>query len=139
MPENWLKPAEIVLFRRTRFGYSPPACEPGVFSPNARFSPRQLSIYQPGKARWMFSGLDFSQLCVISSVQFCGILCAALSRITEGLRWQALFQRMFFGLLVVVAFTAVLNVWNSPQHWMMSATTLAVMVVTATCDFSRPI
>jgi hypothetical protein len=87
----------------------------------------------------MFSGLDFSQLCVVSSVQFCGILCAALSRIAEGQRWQALFQRMFFGLLVVVAFTAVLNVWNSPQHWMMSATTLAVMVVTATCDFSRPI
>ena len=41
---------------------------------------------------------------------------------------------MFVGLLVIVAFTAVLNLWNAPQQWMVSATTLAVMVVTATCD-----
>ncbi len=87
----------------------------------------------------MFGGLDFSQYCVLSSVQFCGIASAALARITEGRPWQALFQRMFLALLVVVAFTNVLNVWNAPQQWMMSATTLAVMVVTATCDFSRPV
>jgi len=87
----------------------------------------------------MFGGVDFNQLCVISSVQFCGLICAALARINEGRRWQALFQRMFLGLLVVVAFTAVLNVWNAPQQWMMSATTLAVMIVTATCDFSNPL
>jgi hypothetical protein len=87
----------------------------------------------------MFSGLDFSQLCLVSSVQVCGIIVAALSRIAAGQHWQALFQRMFLGLLVVVAFTAVLIVWNAPQHWMMSATTLAVMIVTATCDFSRPL
>ena len=86
----------------------------------------------------MFGGLDFSQLCVISSVQSVDYS-AALARITEGRRWQPLFQRLFVGLLVVVAFTNVLNVWNAPQHWMMSATTLAVMVVTATCDFSRPL
>jgi hypothetical protein len=87
----------------------------------------------------MFGGVDFGQLCVISSVQVCGLLCAALARITEGRPWQALFQRMFLALLVVVAFTTVLNVWHAPQQWMMSATTLAVMVVTATCDFSRPL
>ena len=40
---------------------------------------------------------------------------------------------------MIVAFTNVLNVWNAPQHWMISAATLAVMVVTATCDFSRPL
>jgi hypothetical protein len=87
----------------------------------------------------MFSGVDFSQFCVISLVQVCGIASAALARITEGRRWQDLFQRAFIGLLVIVAFTAVLNVWNAPQQWMMSATTLAVMIVTATCDFSRPL
>ena len=87
----------------------------------------------------MFGGVDFSQLCVISSVQVCGLVSAALARITEGRRWQDLFQRMFMALLVIVAFTTVLNVWNAPQQWMMSATTLAVMVVTATCDFSRPL
>ena len=87
----------------------------------------------------MFSGVDFSQFCVISSVQVCGLVSAALARINEGRRWQELFQRMFMALLVIVAFTTVLNLWNAPQQWMGSATTLAVMVVTATCDFSRPL
>ncbi len=87
----------------------------------------------------MFGGVNFSQLCVISAVQICGLLSAALSRVTEGRRWQALFQRMFLALLIIVAFTAVLNVWNAPQQWIMSATTLAVMIVTATCDFKHPL
>ena len=87
----------------------------------------------------MFSGVDFGQLCVISSVQFCGLVCAALARMFEGRRCQAFFQKMVFGLLVIVAFTAVLNLWNAPQQWMMSATTLAVMIVTVTCDFSNPL
>jgi len=87
----------------------------------------------------MSGGVDFLQLCVISSVQVCGLASAALARISEGRRWQELFQRMFFASLVVMAFTTVLNVWNAPQQWMLSATTLAVMVVTATCDFGRPI
>lgn len=87
----------------------------------------------------MFGGVDFSQFCVISVVQVCGLVSAALARITEGRRWQELFQRMFLALLVIVAFTTVLNVWNAPQQWMASATTLTVMVVTATCDFSRPL
>jgi hypothetical protein len=119
--------AEIVLLLESSSGYHPPE---RTFHPPLFFSRR--------KAR-MFSGVDFGQLCVMSTVQACGILCAALSRVFEGQRWQALFQQMFLGLLVVVAFMAVLNVWNSPQHWMMTATTLAVMVVTATCDFSRPL
>jgi len=87
----------------------------------------------------MFGGVDFSQYCVISSVQVCGLISAALARISEGRRWQALFQRMFIALLVIMAFTTVLNLLNAPQQWMMSATTLAVMVVTATCDFSHPL
>jgi hypothetical protein len=87
----------------------------------------------------MFGGVDFSQLCVISSVQVCGLVSAALARISEGRPWQELFQRLFLALLVIVSFTTVLNVWNAPQQWILSATTLAVMVVSATCDFSRPL
>ena len=52
---------------------------------------------QPRKARRMFGGLDFSQFCVLSCVQVCGLASAALARITEGRPWQALFQRMFLG------------------------------------------
>ena len=87
----------------------------------------------------MSGGVDFHQHCLISSLQVCGLLSAALSRISEGRRWQEIFQRIFFALLVIMAFTTVLNVWNAPQQWMMSATTVAVMVVTATCDFSWPL
>ena len=87
----------------------------------------------------MFGGLSSSQFCVLSAVQVCGLMSAALARISEGRPWQSLFQRMFVAFLVIVAFANVLNVWNAPQQWMMSATTLAVMVVTATCDFTRPL
>ncbi len=87
----------------------------------------------------MFGGVDFGQFCVISTVQVCGLLSAALARITEGHAWQDLFQRMFIALLVIVAFTTILNLGHGPQHWLTSATTLAVMVVMATCDFSHPL
>ncbi len=87
----------------------------------------------------MSGGVDFGQLCVISSVQVCGLVSAVLARITEGRRGQDLSQRMFLACLVVVAFTTVLNVWNAPQQWVASAVTLTVMIVTATCDFSHPL
>jgi hypothetical protein len=87
----------------------------------------------------MSNGLTFGQLCVLFSVHGCGLISAALARIMEGGRWQALAQRSFLGLLVIVAFTTILSVSNAPQQWFMSSTTLAVMVVTATCDFARPL
>jgi hypothetical protein len=87
----------------------------------------------------MFGGLEFSQLCVLFSVHGCGLISAALSRIAEGGRWQSLFQRLFVGLLVVVALTTVLSMWNSPQQGVFSAATLTVMIVTATCDFAHPL
>jgi hypothetical protein len=100
---------------------------------------RRFEHLKPWKARRMFSGVSLSQLCVISFVQVCGIVCAALARMAEGRRWQGLVHRLFLGVMVIVAFTSVLIIWNAPQQWMISATTLTVMVVTATCDFSRPL
>ena len=87
----------------------------------------------------MSGGIDFGQLCVLFSVQTVGLISAALARIMEGGRWQGLTQRLFIGLLVVVAFTTILSIWNAPQQWFMSSATLAVMVVTATCDFAHPL
>jgi hypothetical protein len=87
----------------------------------------------------MGSGISIGQLCVLCSVYGCGLISAALARIMEGGRWQALAQRLFLGLLVIVAFTTILSVSNAPQHWFISASTLAVMVVTATCDFAHPL
>ncbi len=86
----------------------------------------------------MSGGINFGQVCVLCSVFGCGLTSAAMARIMEGGRWQALFQRLFVGLLVVVAFTTVLSAWEAPQQWFASAVTLAIMVVTATCDFEPP-
>jgi hypothetical protein len=87
----------------------------------------------------MFSRPDFSQICVLLSVHGCGLLSAALARIMAGGPWQALCHRLFIGLLIIVAFTAVLSLGNAPQHWFISAATFAVMVVTATADFAHPL
>ena len=87
----------------------------------------------------MFSRPDFGQLCVLLSVHGCGLLSAALARIMAGGPWQAFCHRLFIGLLIVVAFTTILSLGNAPGHWFMSATTFAVMVVTATADFARPL
>jgi hypothetical protein len=87
----------------------------------------------------MYGGVTIGQLCVLCSVHGCGLVSAALARVMEGGPWQALSQKLFVGLLVVVAFTTVISLGNAPQHWFVSAATLAVMVVTATCDFARPL
>ena len=87
----------------------------------------------------MSGGISLFQLCFLCSIHGCGLFSAALARMMEGRPQQALAQRLFVGLLIVVAFTSLLAVWNTPQHWFMSAGTLAVMVVTATCDFARPL
>ncbi len=85
------------------------------------------------------NGITIGQLCVLCSVHGCGLVSAALSRMMEGGPWQALSQRIFVGLLVVVAFTTAITLGNASQHWFMSAATLAVMVVTAVCDFANPL
>jgi hypothetical protein len=87
----------------------------------------------------MYGSIDPGQLCVLCSVHGCGLISAALARIMEGGRWQAWTQRLFVGLLIVVAFTTVVTLGNTPQQWFISAATLATMVVTATCDFANPL
>ena len=87
----------------------------------------------------MSGGINLFQICFLCSIHGCGLISAALARIMEGGPHQDLSQRLFVGLLIVVSFTTLLVVWNTPQHWFMSAGTLAVMVVAATCDFARPL
>ena len=87
----------------------------------------------------MYGSIDLSHLCVLCSVHGCGLISAALARIMEGGRWQAWTQRLFVGLLIVVAFTTVITLGNAPQQWFISSATLATMVVTATCDFANPL
>ena len=64
---------KIVLSTARSLGYSPPI----LFY---RFSSR--------KARRMYGSIDLGQLCVLCSVHGCGLVSAALARITEGGRWQ---------------------------------------------------
>ena len=87
----------------------------------------------------MSNGINFNQFCLLFSLYGCGLISAALARLLEGGSWQHLSQRLFVGLLIIVAFTAVLSIGKAPQHCFLSAATLAVMVVTATCDFAHPL
>lgn len=87
----------------------------------------------------MYGSTDLGQLCVLCSVHGCGLISAALARMMEGGRWQGWSQRLFIGLLIVVAFTTVVTLSNAPQQWLISSATLATMVVTATCDFANPL
>jgi hypothetical protein len=87
----------------------------------------------------MNGGVSIGQFCLISVVQVCGLASAALARISEGGCSQGLCYRIYLALLVLVAFMTVLNLWNPPQQWILSAVTLAIMVITATCDFRRPL
>ena len=84
-------------------------------------------------------GISATQFGVLAAVQVLGLISAALARMAEGRAWQAWSQRLFLGLLFLVGFTTILALTCAPQQWMMSATTLTVMVVAAVCDFNHPL
>jgi hypothetical protein len=73
----------------------------------------------------------------IAGVQVLGLIGAVATRLGQGSRRQASCQGLFFALLVVVGLTTILNIAQEPGYWMASATTLSVMVLTATCDFGH--
>jgi hypothetical protein len=70
-------------------------------------------------------------------VQFLGWSVGFLSRFSAGSRYQSAFHAFFMlTLLAVGAFTA-LSVLLGTKCWLLSATTLAGMILLAICDFDR--
>jgi hypothetical protein len=73
----------------------------------------------------------------VAAIQVLGLLLAWMARLSEGSRRQTLCQRLFFAALVLVGLGTIVLLGMGPGYWLVSGTTLSLMVLTVTCDFSR--
>lgn len=81
-------------------------------------------------------GVDF--VWALVAIQILGIISAGVARLSEGSRRQTCCQRFFFALLLLVGLATVVAVTLGPACWLISSSTLSLMVLTVTCDFRRP-
>jgi hypothetical protein len=66
-----------------------------------------------------------------------GLLSGLAARVSEGSRHQTACQAAFLLCLAMVGITAIFSLGGAPGAWLGSGATLSIMVLTATCDFSR--
>ena len=72
---------------------------------------------------------------VLVAVQFLGVLSACAARLSEGSRRQAISQGMFLSFLPLVGAATLVAFAMGPGCWLACSATLAIMVLTVTCDF----
>jgi hypothetical protein len=74
----------------------------------------------------------------LGAVQVLGLMSAVVARLGEGSDWQPATQHLFIVCLALVGVETMLALALGPVgYWLPSAATLSVMVIAATCDFSR--
>ena len=71
------------------------------------------------------------------AIQLLGLVSAGVTRVSEGSRCQTSSQQVFLGFLGTVGLATVASIALWPGCWLASGATLAVMVLTVTCDFGR--
>ncbi len=76
-------------------------------------------------------------LWILVVAQIVGVLTAFVARFSEGSPRQAISQNVFFAVLLLMGAAALLAMAVGPGCWLGCATTLAVMILTVTCDFRR--
>ena len=76
-------------------------------------------------------------LWLLIAMQFLGVLSAFAARLSEGTPRQAFSQGMFFAMLPLMGAATLVALAVGPGCWLGCSTTLAVMVLTVTCDFRR--
>jgi hypothetical protein len=64
-----------------------------------------------------------------------GVATAWLARLSEGSCCQTFAQCLFFGILPIMGVVTALAFAVGPGCWLACSATLAVMVLTVTCDF----
>jgi hypothetical protein len=75
---------------------------------------------------------------VLGAVQGLGLISAAMARLGEGSDWQPATQHLFIVCLALVGMETMLALaLGLVGYWLPSAATFSVMVIAATCDFSR--
>jgi hypothetical protein len=93
------------------------------------YSARQKGLCHP------MNGFDSpTALGLLVAVQCFGVLSAAAARLSEGSACQAITQWVFLVALPLVGAATVVALMVGPGIWVACATSLAVMVLTATCD-----
>jgi hypothetical protein len=76
-----------------------------------------------------------SVLWLLISLQAIGLISAWLARVSEGTRRQTASHAFFFVCLGIVGLATAAGLAIGPGYWLTSATTLAVMILMAICDF----
>jgi hypothetical protein len=79
------------------------------------------------------NGIDSSMLLLVA-VQLFGVLSAGAARLSEGSVCQAISQWVFLAALPIVGIATGLALMVGPGAWVACATSLAVMILTTTCD-----
>ena len=70
-------------------------------------------------------------------VQAIGLTSACVARLSQGSRRQTSCQRAFFGSLAVVGGAGIFSLDLGPGCWLVSGTTLSLMVLIAVWDFGQ--
>jgi hypothetical protein len=76
-------------------------------------------------------------LWLLVAAQVFGVLTAFAARFSEGSSRQAVIQGLFFAVLLLLGAATLVALAVGPGCWLGCATTLAVMMLTVTCDFRR--
>jgi len=63
-----------------------------------------------------------------------GVIAAVMCRRCAGSPMEAACQRVYLGLLAVAGVVTMVSLYVGPLAWILSATTLAVMILLATYD-----
>ena len=74
-------------------------------------------------------------LCILAIVHAIGLTSAFLARFSEGSHCQGRYQSIFLACLGIVGLATMASLQLNAGGWYLSGTTLALMVVAATCDF----
>jgi len=75
--------------------------------------------------------------CALGGLQLLGLLSAWCARLSEGSRCQTSFQRLFLACLFLVGGMTIASILIGSGCWLLLGITLSLMVLTATCDFTR--
>lgn len=72
---------------------------------------------------------------LLIAAQLIGFFSAWLARLSEGSAGQTMSQWTFFGILPLMGAATIVALAVGPGCWLACSATLAVMVLTVTCDF----
>ena len=75
---------------------------------------------------------------LFGAIQVIGLTSAWVARLSAGSRSQTSCQCLFLACLPLVGGTAAVSLGQGPSCWLISSITLSLMILTVTCDFSRP-